>query len=71
MNETIKTLLARRSVRAYRPEQIATQELDTILEAGTYAPSAHGKQSVTLVVVQNKETITALSASNAEIFAVF
>ena len=67
MNETIKTLLARRSVRAYRPEQIAPQELDAILEAGTYAPSAHGKQSVTLVVVQDKETITALSAANAEI----
>lgn len=67
MNETIKTLLARRSVRAYRPEQIAPQELDAILEAGTYAPSAHGKQSVTLVVVQDRETIAALSAANAEI----
>lgn len=67
MNETIKTLLARRSVRTYRPEQIAPQELDAILEAGTYAPSAHGKQSVTLVVVQDRETIAALSAANAEI----
>ena len=32
MNETLKTLRERRSVRRYRPEQIKTEELEAILE---------------------------------------
>lgn len=39
MNETISCLLNRRSVRAYRPEQIKPAELETILQAGLYAPA--------------------------------
>lgn len=30
----------RRSCRSYRPEQIADEQLEAILQAGTYAPSA-------------------------------
>ena len=32
----------RRSCRSYRPEQIADEQLEAILQAGTYAPSAMG-----------------------------
>lgn len=67
MNETIRNLKERRSVRAYRPEQISEEQLQTILEAGTYAPSGMGKQSAVMVVIQDKETIAALSKINAEI----
>ena len=35
----------RRSCRSYRPEQIADEQLEAILQAGTYAPSAMGAQS--------------------------
>ena len=38
MNETIKTLIERRSCRAYEDRQISEEELKTILEAGTFAP---------------------------------
>ena len=31
MNETIRNLKERRSVRAYRPEQISEEQLQTIL----------------------------------------
>ena len=41
--------------------------VDAILEAGTYAPSAMGKQSAVMVVVQDPETIALLSRLNAEI----
>ena len=34
MNEVIKNIKERRSVRAYRPEQIKEKELNEILEAG-------------------------------------
>lgn len=36
-NETLETLKARRSCRDFKPEQIKDEELDAILEAGTYA----------------------------------
>lgn len=67
MNETLTTLNTRRSIRRYRPEQVRPETLDAILEAGTYAPSAMGKQSAVMVVVQDPETIALLSRLNAEI----
>ena len=42
MNESMKTLLNRRSVRSFRPEQLREEDLAAILKAGTYAPSAMG-----------------------------
>ena len=67
MNETLKTLKERRSVRRYKAQQITDGELSAILEAGTFAPSGMGKQSAVMVVLQDKETISALSRINAEI----
>ena len=67
MNDTLTTLKTRRSIRRYRPEQVRPETLDTILEAGTYAPSGMGKQSAVMVVVQKPDTIALLSRLNAEI----
>lgn len=67
MNEVIRALKERRSVRAYRPEQIKESELQQILEAGAYAPSGMGAQPVIMVVVQDKETIAALGKLNAAV----
>ena len=39
MNETLKTLIGRRSVRSYKKDQVPEEILEQILEAGTYAPS--------------------------------
>ena len=49
-NETLETIKNRRSCRAYKPEQITNEELDAVLEAGTYAASAMGRQSAKIVV---------------------
>ena len=67
MNEVLKVLKQRRSVRRYKAEQIKDSELNAILEAGTFAPSGMGKQSAVMVVLQDQETISALSKINAEI----
>ena len=67
MNETIKTLLERRSIRKFKPEQIKEEELKAILEAGMYAPSGANQQSALFVVVQDKETLKKLSAMNAAV----
>lgn len=67
MNETIRDLLERRSIRKYRSEQIRDEELNAILEAGKFAPTASGKQSPVMVVVQNPALIKKLSQLNAAV----
>ena len=67
MNEVLKVLKERRSIRKYKPEQIKDSELELILEAGTWAPTGMGKQSPIMVVVQDAETIAYLSKWNGEI----
>lgn len=47
MNETIHTLITRRSVRKYKKAQISDEDLYLILQAGTYAASGHGLQPCT------------------------
>lgn len=67
MNETIKTILSRRSVRSYQPKQITDDELDIILKAGTYAPSAMNQQSSHFTVIQNRGLIEELAALGKEV----
>ena len=45
MKTTIEDLITRRSIRKYKPTQITQEELDTVLLAGTYAPTALNRQS--------------------------
>ena len=68
MGETLKDLKERRSIKAYKPEQIKEEELQKILEAGTYAPNGMGMQSAKMIVVQDKETRDLLSKLNAANF---
>lgn len=65
--ELFEALKGRRSVRAYKDEQIKDEELNAILEAGEYAATGMGKQSPIMIVVQDKETISKLSKMNAKI----
>lgn len=53
MNETLKVLKERRSIRKYKKDQISDEQLNQILEAGTYAPNGMGEQSPVMVVVQD------------------
>ena len=66
-NETLKTIETRRSCRAYKPEQITEEELEAVLRAGTYAPSAKNLQSAKIVVVQDAATRAELSRMNAAV----
>jgi nitroreductase len=67
MNETMKTLLNRRCIRAYKPAQITDEELNAVLEAGKYAPSGANRQSALFVVVQDPKTMKVISRMNQEI----
>lgn len=68
MNDIVlDSLKNRRSIRAYKAEQVKAEELDAVLEAGTYAPTARGMQSPVIVAVQDKETVALLDRMNAEV----
>ena len=70
MNEVLKCLKERRSVRKYRSEQIKDSELEQILKAGTYAPTGMGMRFSIMVAVQDPETIAKLSKMNAAVMGV-
>lgn len=69
-NESINTLLSRRSVRKYKPDHISAQEMEAILEAGKYAPTGKGSQCTKFAVIRNRAVRDRLSAMNAEILGV-
>ena len=67
MNEVIKAIKERRSVKSYKPDAIPTELLDAVLEAGTYAPTGRNRQSPIIIAVTDKTTRDKLAKLNAEI----
>lgn len=67
MAETLTVLKNRRSTRAYKPELIEEDKLNTIIEAGTYAASGKGLQSPIIISVTDRALRDKLSKMNAEI----
>ena len=68
MNEVIRAMLERRSIRKFKPETPKKEDLEQIIEAGLYAASGMGRQAAIVVAVTNKEIIKKLSKVNAEIW---
>jgi nitroreductase len=65
INETLKIIKQRRSIRSYKDEQIKDEELQAILEAGLYAPNAGG-QAWHFTVIQSKELLSRLNLTAKE-----
>ena len=55
---------SRHSIRKYTDEQIKSEDLQVILEAGNYAPNAGGGQRSMLVAIHNKELTTHIGKMN-------
>lgn len=53
--DTLQTILTRRSIRKYQPQDIPEERLRQILEAGRQAPSAANRQPWHFVVVTDAE----------------
>lgn len=51
MNETLNTILKRRSTRQYTTEEVKQEDLDLILEAAVNSPSAMNSQPWHFTVV--------------------
>jgi len=66
----LEIIRTRRSYRSYQPEQITDEQLNAVLEAGTYAPTSRGLQSPFIVAIQNEDLKARLAKMNAEIMGV-
>lgn len=53
MNETLKVIQSRRSIRKYKPKVISDAEMQEILRAAVYAPSARNSQDWHFSVVRD------------------
>jgi nitroreductase len=65
VNETLRVIKQRRSIRSYKDEQIKDDELQAVLEAGLYAPNA-GDQAWHFTVVQDKQLLEKLNLAAKE-----
>ncbi|MBN1214408.1 MAG: nitroreductase family protein [Candidatus Lokiarchaeota archaeon] len=51
----------RRSIRDFTDKKISSKEIEMILEAGRWSPSASNRQPWNFIIIRNKEIIVALS----------
>ena len=66
MNEILEVIKKRRSIRKYKPEQISDADLEAIMEAAIYAPSAMNQQKWHFTVVQNREMLDKITQTARE-----
>ena len=55
MNDVIETILKRRSIRAYKEEQIPDEDLKILLTCALYAPTGGNLQNSRFLVIQKPE----------------
>lgn len=62
MNETIKNILERRSIRKFKTDMIPDESLELIIKAGQYAPSTKGRQERHILVIKGLDKVKELNA---------
>lgn len=67
MNEIIKAMEERRSIRKFKPDMPTKEDLEQVVEAGLYAANGMGKQAVITVAVTDREVRDRISAANCKI----
>lgn len=61
MNEVIQNILTRRSVRGFTEQPVSREDLDLIIKAGLFAPSARNLQTWKFTVLTKRTDIDALA----------
>lgn len=67
MNDIIKAMEERRSIRKFKPDMPDKKDLDEIINAGLYAANGRGQQAAIIIAVTNKEMRGRICASNCKI----
>ena len=68
MNEAIRNMKTRRSVRKFKPDAVPEALIEQVIEAGTFAASGHDRQPWAIVAVTDPEVIARLRRDNAAFF---
>ena len=63
MNETIQTIMARRSIRQYKDIAVEREKLEQVALAGIAAPNAMNRQAWAIRIVDSKEWIDGCTAA--------
>ena len=69
MADVFEVIKNRRSVRAYKDEQVEDEKIEKILEAAILAPTARGEAPWHFTVVQNKDLLEEINVSVRNILA--
>ena len=67
MNEIIKAMKERRSIRKFKSDMVSKDDINKIIEAGLYAANGMGRQAVITVAVTNKQLRDKISEDNRKI----
>lgn len=67
MNEVIKAILERQTIRSYKKEQISDEELDLLIQAAVKAPSGRNMQPCHVRFVQNGEMLSQMNTDFKEL----
>ena len=67
MNEIIKAIKERRSIRKFKPDMPPKADIEQIVEAGLYAANGMGKQAVVTIAVTNQEIRDRIAETNRKI----
>ena len=67
MSKIFEAIKSRRSVREYEDTGLPRGDIDLLLDAAAWAPSARNRQPVRFIVIQNKELLKKLSAKVQEL----
>ncbi len=59
--DMLEFIRSRRSTRKYRPEMPEREKTEAVLEAGRYAPSGGNNQTTHLIVLTDRDILTALA----------
>ncbi len=65
MNETLQTILSRKSIKQYKSTPVPKEYIEKIIEAGLSAPSGMNRQSPIILAVTDRQVRDELSFLNA------
>ncbi len=61
MNDTLKTIFSRKSVRTYRNEPVAKEKLEMLVRAGMAAPTAVDKRPWEFIIITDRKVLSQLA----------
>ena len=67
MNEIIKAMKERRSIRKFKADMVPKELIDQVIEAGLYAASGMGKQAAMILAITDQELRNKVSEDNRKI----